>query len=76
MRQQIDAKRVLIEKEFSFKGISYEIYYFDEKNRLIKKIKNPISFLSLYLVLLIFSYTLIKCTFYSMIHVVSDVNRY
>lgn len=39
MRQQIDAKRVLIEKEFSFKGISYEIYYFDEKNRLIKKIK-------------------------------------
>ncbi len=37
--QNIGATKIVIEKVYSFKKISYEAYYYSEKNQLIKKLK-------------------------------------
>jgi uncharacterized protein len=37
--QNIDAAKIVIEKVYSLKKISYEAYYYDADNQLLKKIK-------------------------------------
>jgi uncharacterized protein len=37
--QHTSADKVVIEKVYSLRSVSYEAYYYDEKNRLIEKIK-------------------------------------
>lgn len=38
-QQQLKDSRIIIEKVYSFRSISYEAYYYDQANHLIKKIK-------------------------------------